>query len=382
MAKRRDPGEGSVFKRADGKYVATLDLGRNPETGKRMRRKATATSRPAALKALKAMEREADRGRDRTSKDVTVGAWADKWLASFDHAVFIGTRKPRTAKAYRIAVEKHIKPSLGAIRIDALDRTDVERFHRSLLDAGMMPSSVGRIAVVLRMVVGYAADAGAVGGNVAARVTSPPVARVTAPALAGADLDRLVAAAEPDAGRLWTLMSLTGLRIGEALGLEWDDLSLDDKVPSLRVERTAGHKAGVVGPPKSTSGRRTVPLTAEAVKVLKAQRAGIAAAELAHPAWRSAGTVFTAVDGGALALSTASGWFAGARKAAKLDAALSPHSLRHGYIRRLLRAGMPPVTVASIAGDRPATLLVYYADDIPVDDDGSTLAAEVEKALA
>ena len=54
-----------------------------------------------------------------------------------------------------------------------------------------------------------------------------------------------------------------GLRRGEVLGLRWHDVSLEPPVPQLRIRQTRVIVAGkdvVVSEPKTTRGRRTLPL--------------------------------------------------------------------------------------------------------------------------
>jgi len=67
---------------------------------------------------------------------------------------------------------------------------------------------------------------------------------------------------------LFFLASRTGLRIGEALALKWDDLELERR--ELRVE-TAVSTTGELGTPKSGHGR-TVDLSRSACSVLRALR--------------------------------------------------------------------------------------------------------------
>ena len=63
----------------------------------------------------------------------------------------------------------------------------------------------------------------------------------------------------------------TGLRTGELAGLKWSDI--DFKNRTMKIERTMEYRYSVgewrVGPPKSKSGYRTIPLTDEAIRILK-----------------------------------------------------------------------------------------------------------------
>ena len=67
----------------------------------------------------------------------------------------------------------------------------------------------------------------------------------------------------------------TGLRTGELAGLKWSDI--DFKNRTMKIERTMEYRYSVgewrVGPPKSKSGYRTIPLTDEAIRILENQKA-------------------------------------------------------------------------------------------------------------
>lgn len=73
---------------------------------------------------------------------------------------------------------------------------------------------------------------------------------------------------------LWALLVTTGLRLGEATGLQWHDVDLDAATATVR--RTMHHEKGkgmVVGPPKTSQSRRTVHLAHGVVKALGTLRA-------------------------------------------------------------------------------------------------------------
>ncbi len=66
----------------------------------------------------------------------------------------------------------------------------------------------------------------------------------------------------------------TGLRTGELVGLKWEDIDFVNK--TIKISRTMEYRYSVgewrVGPPKSQSGYRTIPLTDEAIRILRAQK--------------------------------------------------------------------------------------------------------------
>lgn len=79
MASRRGHGEGSIFQRAgDGKWLAVLEVGRDPVTGKRVRRTITAATRREAADRLRALRDQLDRGAVNVDVRVTISQWAER----------------------------------------------------------------------------------------------------------------------------------------------------------------------------------------------------------------------------------------------------------------------------------------------------------------
>ena len=66
----------------------------------------------------------------------------------------------------------------------------------------------------------------------------------------------------------------TGLRTGELIGLRWSDIDFKNK--TMKISRTMECRYSVggwrTGPPKSSAGYRTIPLTEEAVRILEDQK--------------------------------------------------------------------------------------------------------------
>jgi integrase len=71
---------------------------------------------------------------------------------------------------------------------------------------------------------------------------------------------------------MWWLVTLRGLRRGEAAGLRWVDVDLEEGVVMITQQRiTFGHTT-TVGPPKTRASRRTIALDRQTVRVLRAHR--------------------------------------------------------------------------------------------------------------
>jgi len=150
------------------------------------------------------------------------------------------------------------------------------------------------------------------------------------------------------------LMLACGLRLGECLGLQWQDIDLEAAL--LSVNRTYSHNR--VSEPKTYSSRRTVPIPNATLERVRAYRAWYAETfgEPHHEAWVFPGSA----DGRPLGYQTP--WKALKRITARLNLPpLRVHDLRHSYGSHLLANGAPLELVAERLGHSNAniTLGVY-----------------------
>jgi integrase len=109
--------------------------------------------------------------------------------------------------------------------------------------------------------------------NPAAAVKRPGVARKEARHVSAVDVTKLLLCAEGLRYRnVLMLVAGTGMRRGEALALRWSDVDLDGGV--LTVRGTLGRVEGklVISEPKTDRSRRSVPIAAPLVAMLREHR--------------------------------------------------------------------------------------------------------------
>ena len=160
--------------------------------------------------------------------------------------------------------------------------------------------------------------------------------------LRGSSHDRLAA--------LYSLILLTGLRRGEAVGLRWNDIDLDAEYLMIEEQITDVNGTSIVGPPKSSSGSDLVPLDSGTVFSLKAHHADQDLERLAWgQAWHDTGYVFTMENGKPLRPEYATRHFHVVRESAGVRR-IRLHDLRHTNASIALAAGVEMKVVSERLG--------------------------------
>lgn len=164
---------------------------------------------------------------------------------------------------------------------------------------------------------------------------------------------------------LWHLLALTGMRRGEALGLRWDDVDLENGRIAVRRALIPNGKEVVVSEPKTARGKRSIALDPETVEVLKGQAAKQLEEQQRSKSWTDTSLVFTREDGQALHPEVASRFFRQAVKRAMLPQ-IRLHDLRHTHATLALRAGIHPKVVSERLGHATVAItLDTYSHAVP-----------------
>jgi integrase len=252
MARRRGHGEGSIYRRADGYWVGQIEAGRGPD-GRRRRARVVRKRKADVLAALDDLRRRAADGA-LPARVGTVATLLDFYVAEVVDVT------PGTRKEYGARVDR-LRPLIGHHRLDRLTVAHCQAAANQLA----RDYSTGTVRVtltLLRSALEWAVGADLLAKNVGRYVTGPRAAgRAPDDTLTPDEVARVLEAA---AGTEWHapiwLALRYGLRIGELVALEWQNVDL--AAGTLTVAKA-----------KTAAGERTLPLTPEALDVLRAHRA-------------------------------------------------------------------------------------------------------------
>jgi integrase len=165
---------------------------------------------------------------------------------------------------YRRSLTRYAIPYFDRYRLADVEPPDVRAFVSHLEAKGLAPATVRKVLAPVRAMLATAVEDGSLRANPCAGIRVSGRRRTDtddAREIRALSRDELAALLEetPDEWRLFfELLAHTGLRISEAIGLQWGDVVYGDQ-PRVRVSRRVCR--GKTGDPKSESGARDIPLS-------------------------------------------------------------------------------------------------------------------------
>lgn len=358
---RRGHGEGSIYRRPDGRWQAQVDVGyRN---GRRDRRTFTATTREAVVAKLQAAAHARRRGDAVPGERQTFAAFVEKWLIAAAPSV-----GERTFARYRTLLGQAVAV-LGVIRLTRLQPADLVRLYDARRAEGAAPRTILHLHRAVYRCLRDAERWGDCARNVARMVDAPKVTRTEIHALTGDEARHLLAIASGD--RLEALLVLalaTGARQGELLGLTWRDIDLDAGTIAIRHALVPTSRGLELHEPKTARSRRRVEVEPRVVAALRRHRAGQQMeARVAGEAYEDRGLVFCDEIGAPLdGRRVTATWFRRLLAGAGLPRSVRFHDLRHTYASIALAQGVHPKVVQEALGHSTiAVTMDLYSHVVP-----------------
>lgn len=236
-------------------YEARYTEGFDPRTGKQIQRSITDKSKKVVAQKLKAALAAIDAGTYKAPCKMTVAQWLDIWVAEYLNSV-----KPLTKHNYNKQVQKHLKPALGAARLETLDTHTIQRFYNSLIASGLSPKTVKNVHGILHCALQQAIACDYIYRNPADACKLPKVTKTEIKPLEPAEIARLLKEAEQDDYcNLFIVAMFTGMRQGELLGLAWECVDFNSGIITVKQQLQCKDGDYFLETPKSGKNRTILP---------------------------------------------------------------------------------------------------------------------------
>ena len=364
---RNANGSGSIRKittTRNGKqytyWQARYTEGYDPGTGRQIQRSISGKTQKEVAQKLKQATHEIDMGIYHAPFKQTLGEWLDTWTSTY-----LGNLKPRTVEIYDTAIRIHIKPALGAIRLDALDAQAIQTFYNMLTESKhLAPKYVKNIHGILHKALQQAVLVGHLRFNPADACVIPRIEKKELLPLDDNDIAAFLRHIKGDPFEiLLTVTLFTGMREGEVMALTWDCVDFDRGTITInkQIQRYREGK-GVYRIVPTKNGKVRVLAPADSVMALlkRQQEQQEQQRKAAGSAWENSNLVFADALGHHLTNSIVYRHFKRAAIAiGRPDARF--HDLRHSYAVAAIKSGDDIKTVQGNLGHATAsfTLDVY-----------------------
>ena len=208
-----------------------------------------------AEKVLRSRIEEVENTFDRKADKSTLAVFLRHWLSAY----CIPKLAPNTVNGYRVNVERHIIPYIGQIPLNKLTPANIQKLYADLLASGLSGTSVRYVHNNLHRALKCAVKQELISRNPADLVDPPRIDHVELRVLTPDESKALISGCVGTDIYLPVLLGLTlGLRRGEALGLQWDDIDMDAKTVSI-IHSASFRKGGfLLSSTKTRNSRRTL----------------------------------------------------------------------------------------------------------------------------
>lgn len=325
---------------------------------------------------------------EQTASTPTLGKYGEKWVQELN----LTRRKASTRTRYLQCFRLHIQPcKIAAARLNKIDYASLKEFILELKGrycvskpAPLGKNSIKIILVVLRLILEEAEADGHIKGNPAANKKLSQFYRD-----AGRfeeihpftlkevhQIEDIFKERYPWYYALVVCLFRTGIRAGEARGLEWGDINLHTRKITIRRNWSYGWK---VSHPKTTAGRRAIDISSDLVDVLQGWKAQLKEYWL-KKGYQDPGLVFPSSTGGPFnSPGFQKRYWTRAQELLGLEIR-RVHDTRHTFASLLLSGGVPITRVAYLLGHASVgTTLQFYAHYLPSESDSKDIATILDK---
>lgn len=275
MGRKRKNGEGTVRLRKDGRWEGRIVIGYD-ENGLPKTKNVLAKTKGECIEKLKALKSTITPNTPvKLKADMPFGEWLDYWYETYCKP----NARPATQRTYEGYIRLYLHPRLGNIPLNKVTINDIQQMCTWMMtearldqkngDGGLSDSQVINCYSLCDRVLEKAVTEKLIVRNPAKGCKLPPNRPNEMKVLSREDMQKvLIQAKEENYYELFLLEFATGLRLGELMALQWDDVDL--VTGELRINKQVnlvGSKL-VISEPKTKAAVRTLILPPSVRKVL------------------------------------------------------------------------------------------------------------------
>lgn len=285
------------------------------------------------------------------SGDELFAAYAQKWLDTYKSG-----KAPNTYRSYSNTLKNQLNPVFGDRNLRSISPTDIQQFMNTL--EGRSTSLIDRTLSVINMIYKCALRDRIVDQNPAAYIEKPDAKEVKVAHIFSKSerqaIEDAIQSSKRD-GLFAGMIYYTGMRIGEACGIQWGDIDWKNRM--IHVQRSITHigRTATIGKLKNTFSDRYIPIAPKLYDMLRAQPVGLPNALLFRTKHDKPLNYQSSRDK-VLRILYAAGLaeriYVKKEKSKNTyyQSKITPHALRHNFITLCYEKGIDAFTASKLAG--------------------------------
>ncbi|PUU86920.1 site-specific integrase [Halanaerobium sp.] len=260
-------------KRGRKKWQIVIELDRDPVTGERKRKYKTynGTKREAENKMAELIQKYKDGNNADKYSEMKMKKLMRKYINNHQHNV-----ATRTADRYRRIIKNHLEPAFGEMLIKKVKPMHIESYQTQKLNSGringggLSSSTVRMHHNLLNSIFEYAQRLEIIERNPVSLISLPKKKKSKHKFLSREELNQILDYSEGLWIHDYILVAVsTGMRRGEMIGLEWENVDLKNKKISV-VQALKRTSQGIeLSEPKTKSSVRSISITDNTVAILR-----------------------------------------------------------------------------------------------------------------
>lgn len=279
MARKATNGAGTSRQRKDGTWEGRITIGKTAD-GKQKRKSVYGKTNKEVLAKMTKIQNALLNGTNIEPSKLTLESWLIQWLQIRNN----DNIRLSTIENYSIYVYKQIIPRIGYKKIKDIKPMDLQWLYSELLNSGrrnvrtgkqsssgLSPTTVRLVHIILRCALECAVKNDMIAKNPAKSVSPPTREKFDIMIFTEQQRERFVEVIKNTRFEIAYLLAIHhGMRMGEILGLRWQDIDFENRCIRIKQQLMVKPKEGLAfGPPKTQSAYREIYIFGETIKALR-----------------------------------------------------------------------------------------------------------------
>jgi integrase len=262
----RGDGEGTIYKRKNGRWCGQVTVGTDPKTGKIIRKTFYGDKRRDVSRQMTELKQKLFEGSYKKQSEMKFGDWLLEWNKGRKNTVAYSTYR-----VYGSIIRNHLKTEIGDIKLKELETRHLQQVLNDRFDSGLNTGTVRLIYAIANKALKQAVKERLIYSNPSKGVELPTKQEEEKLHIWNKkQVSRFLARAKKHKYYMIFFLAVnTGMRRGELLGLKWKDIDFNKKRLEVKRQAVKTDKGIILKKPKSKAGNRVIPITNNVVKELK-----------------------------------------------------------------------------------------------------------------